>query len=147
MPAIGPGARKDLEVVRQLKRRYLFNYSGRPLRRIRLADQLISVEAELIFPTPVYEVESLPPHSFVRVPASDEKLDGYPRWRVDWAVWTEGRRIEGPLVLPQTKVWGGAVFEEQEVDREVIHVKTEPGSKLNENCQGSAGTSSEADAL
>lgn len=121
----------DLQVVVQTGDRYLFNHRDAALERVQIADLLVtsnegSAVGPYVFPAPVYEVQTVPPHAYVQLPSRDDHLDGYTLWRIDAAEWEDGRSIDAPLIMPQRKLWGGAVFTERQVQREVKHLRTEP---------------------
>lgn len=122
----------DLEFVRRTADDlYLFNHSDEPLKRIRVADKLVHTELEGVYPSPLYEIEDLPPHSYVPLPTSSEGLGGAQSWDVKVAEWAGGKRIEEKS-YPEEKRWGGAEFSETRVDRNVRHLGSIPSHRLGE---------------
>lgn len=121
----------DLQVVVQPGQRFLFNHRDKALKRVQLADLLVtsnegSNAGPFVFPAPVYRICDIPPHTYVRLPSKDESLDGYTLWRIDEATWADGKRLEKQKTLSERRLWGGAVFSETQVQREVEHLRTEP---------------------
>lgn len=119
----------SLQVVVQLDSRLLFNHRDAELKRILLAELLISsggASGPFVFPAPVYEIEGLPPHSYMELPSSDEYLDGYRLWHIREAEWEDGKTLTEPIKLSERKLWGGATFSEAHVQREAEHLHTEP---------------------
>jgi hypothetical protein len=99
------------------------------LKRILLAELLVSsggASGPFVFPAPVYEVEELPAHSYTKLPSADEKLDGYTLWHIREAEWEDGKTLTEPIKLSERKLWGGATFSENLVQRTVRHLHTEP---------------------
>ena len=119
----------DLQVVVQLDTRLLFNHRDVRVERVRLAELLVSSggpSGPFVFPAPVYRIERLPSQSYTELPSSDEKLDGYTLWHIREAEWEDGKSLTEPIKLPERKLWGGATFSENLVQREVRHLNTEP---------------------
>jgi hypothetical protein len=117
-----------LQVVVQLDTRFLFNHRDAELKRILLAELLVSsggASGPFVFPAPVYEIEKLPPRSYTELPSADG-LDGYSLWHIREAEWEDGRTLTEPIKLSERKLWGGATFSEAHVQREVQHLHTEP---------------------
>ena len=122
----------DLEFVRRTgDGLYLFNRSDETLKRIRVADKLVRTELESVYASPLYEIEDLPPRSYVPLPTSSEGLEGAQFWDVKVAEWTGGKRVEGTF-YPEEKRWGAAEFSETRVDREVRHLGTIASHRLGE---------------
>jgi hypothetical protein len=110
---------------------YLFNHSDETLKRIRVADKLVHTELESVYSSPLYEIEELPPRTYVPLPTSSEGLEGAQFWDVKVAEWSGGRRVEETL-YPEEKRWGAAEFSETRVDRNVRHLGTIPSHRLGE---------------
>lgn len=122
----------DCQVVVQLDTRLLFNHRDAKLERILLAELLVSsggASGPFVFPAPIYgiyEIEGLPAQSYTELPSSDEKLDGYTLWHIREAEWEDGKTLTDPVKIGERKLWGGATFSENLVQREVRHLHTEP---------------------
>ena len=122
----------DLLVIRQQQRRYLFNRSDATLERVRLADELASTELRAAYSSPVYEIRDIPPHSYVTLGEASKYLDGAQLWHIRAAEWSDGTALEEPFRMAEQKKWGGAVFSETHVEREVHHIGTVPAHSLDE---------------
>jgi len=128
-PSVSQFPSGSLQVVVQLDTRFLFNHRDAELKRILLADLLVSsggASGPFVFPAPVYQIGGLPPRSYTELPSADEKLDGYSLWHIREAKWGDGRTLTEPTKLSERKLWGGATFSEAHVQREVQHLHTEP---------------------
>lgn len=120
---------RELQVVSQLGTRLLFNHRDAELKRILLAELLVSAggaSGPFVFPAPIYEIEGLPAQSYTELPSSDEKLDGYTLWHIREAEWEDEKTLTDPVKIGERKLWGGATFSENLVQREVRHLHTEP---------------------
>lgn len=123
----------DLRVIRQQRSRYLFNRSDATLKRVRLADELASTELRAAYASPVYEIRDIPPHSYVTLGEASKYLDGAQLWHIRAAEWADGTALEEPFRMAEEKKWGGAVFSETHVEREVHHIGTVPAHSLDED--------------
>lgn len=121
----------DLRVIRQQRSRYLFNRSDATLERVQLADELASTELRAAYASPVYEIRDIPPHSYVTLREASKYVDGAQLWHIRAAEWSDGTTLEKPFRMAEEKKWGGAVFSETHVEREIRHIGTVPAHSLD----------------
>ena len=124
---------EDLRIVNKLGQRYLFNRANEVLKRVRVVDELWSVELEIVYPSPVYEMLDIPPHSYVELTDEDLNLDGAQSWRIELAEWEGETVLDEPFIMTEVKRWGGAEFSETQVDRELRHIGSVPGYRVGED--------------
>lgn len=128
----------DLAFIRReglTSQSYLLNHSDETLKRIRVADKCIDAETGFVSSSPLYEIEDLPPRSYLPLPLSSGGylLDstGKQFWEVKCAEWTDGRRVE-EIFYPEAKRLCGAEYSETYVEREVRRLGTIPSHHLGE---------------
>ena len=110
-------------------------HSNETLRRILVADKCIDAKSGFVSSCPLYEIEDLPPRSYVSLPSVTGghllDLSGKQFWEVKHAEWTDGKRVEG-ISYPEAKRLCGAEFSETCVEREVRRLGTIPANHLGE---------------
>lgn len=119
----------DLQVVAQPCARYLFNHRDAALSRVRLAELVVSSggpQDPVVFEAPVYKTGDLPSHSYTELPSRRRHVDGYVLWRIGEAEWEDQKTVTSRAKLSERKIWGGAIFSEILVRREVRRIDTEP---------------------
>lgn len=128
----------DLEFIRReglTSQSYLLNRSTETLKRIRVADKCIDARRGYVSSSPLYEIEDLPPWSYVPLPppSGGYLLDstGKQFWEVKCAEWADSQRIK-EVSYPEAKRLCGAEFSETCVEREVRRLGTIPSHYLGE---------------
>ena len=125
----------DLWIVNQGGQRYLFNRTDEALKRVQIVDELRSYELGIVYPSPVYEVVDIPPHSYVELTDRDVSLGGAQLWRIERAEWEE-KVLSEPFTTRERKRWGGAEFSETLIDRELRHIGSVPGRRIGQDLTG-----------